>query len=270
LRYDSRVRVVPFVVSACVCAGCDGVWDLEHIEPITPASCAAPIGHDEDLDGVDDACDPCPFDIRNAGDDDLDGIAVACDPDPATPNQLVLFTGFDEVSRSSLTLTGGGYVDDAYHVSGIGSVQLIAKIDPTAVWVRAGVAVHRREGTGYAEIGFVFDSSVVSMNTQLNGFLCVLGYGNDEYYVETYWRQRPLGDSGTVRQTSPIEIDTFKGSIHGSYERTGSPATSCSFVGEQGEVAISGTPLTALAPGDLALFAQSVDADFHYLFVVTK
>jgi hypothetical protein len=264
------VRVVPFVVSALAIAGCDGVWDLEHIDPGAPLRCEAPIGHDEDGDALDDACDPCPFDTSNDGDADQDGIALACDPDPSTANQVLLFSGFDEVSRASLTLTGGGFADDAYHVTGTGSAQLIANVDPAAIWVVAGVGVNRREGTGYSEIGYVFDATVAPMSTQLNGFLCVLGYGNSQDYVETYQRQRPLGDTGTIHSPSPIDMATFKGAIRGSYQRGGSPATSCSFVGEQGEVAVSGTPLTDLTPGKLALFAQGVDADFHYLFVVTR
>ena len=36
------------------------------------------------------------------------------------------------------------------------------------------------------------------------------------------------------------------------------------------EVGIGGTPLTDLAPGNVALFAQDVDADFRFLFIVTK
>jgi len=267
------VRVVPFVVSAFALAGCDGVWDLEHLDEPTPASCEAAIGHDEDRDGLDDACDPCPFDTRNDGDLDMDGIATACDPDPTAINTVVLFSGFDEVSRRSLTVTDGGYAGDSYHVAGSGSSQLIAKVDSTAVWVIAGVDVNRLEGTGYSEIGVVFDATVVATSSQLSGFLCVLGHSSvpEEYYVETYERHRPLGDSGVDHRMSPVELSTFQGAILGSYEREAMPATSCSFVTtDDRAVGIGGTPLTDLAAGNVALFAQDVDADFRFLFIVTK
>jgi hypothetical protein len=260
--------VVPLVVSACALAGCDSIWDLEHIDEL---ECPDAVGHDEDGDTIDDACDACPFADAHGADDDDDGIALPCDPDPTTPNQVVLFTGFDPVTRASLVATDGGFSGDAYHVTGSGSAQLIAKLDPTSVWVAVGVDVHRREGTGYSEIGLVFDATVTAANTQLNGFLCVLGFGNDETYVETYDRNRPDGDTASNHSSTPVDIATFSGTMRAAYGRTGTPAASCTVVAADGsEAAITGTPEMVRAPGDLALFAQDVDADFRYLFVVTK
>lgn len=51
--------------------------------------------HDEDGDGILDACDLCPhlagFDV----DPDGDGVGSACDPDPAMPNRIAFFEGFN-------------------------------------------------------------------------------------------------------------------------------------------------------------------------------
>lgn len=269
MRYHSSVRVVPLVVSACALAGCDSIWDLEHIDEV---ACPDAVGHDEDGDMIDDACDACPFAAVHGADDDNDGIALPCDPDPTAQNEVVLFSGFDALTRTRFLATDGGFKGDAYHVTGTGSAQLIAKLDPASIWVIAGVDVTRREGTGYSEIGFVFDAIAVANETQLSGLLCVLGFGNDETYVETYKRDRATGgDMQVNHSTTPVDIATFSGTMRGAYDRTGMPATTCSFVAADGlEAAISGTPEMPQRAGDLALFAQDVDADFHYLFVVTK
>jgi hypothetical protein len=51
---------------------------------VTPV-CMVPVGHDEDHDGIDDACDVCPH-VADGPQLDRDGDRVgdACDPDPDT------------------------------------------------------------------------------------------------------------------------------------------------------------------------------------------
>ena len=58
--------------------------------------CVAPVGHDEDGDGIDDACDVCPWVADPAQlDGDGDGVGDACDPNPTTPTeQLARFDSF--------------------------------------------------------------------------------------------------------------------------------------------------------------------------------
>jgi len=69
--------------------------------PITPSDgasdgavrvCATPVGHDEDGDGVDDACDGCPH-IPDADqvDSDGDGLDDICDPNPTQPIDSIAF-----------------------------------------------------------------------------------------------------------------------------------------------------------------------------------
>ena len=61
--------------------------------------CATTVGHDEDGDGVDDACDNCPH-VANADqvDSDGDGVGDACDPYPASPTEsIVLFDPFTSI-----------------------------------------------------------------------------------------------------------------------------------------------------------------------------
>lgn len=52
-------------------------------------------GFDEDGDGVVDACDLCPHLFGPDLDNDGDGVGNACDPDPAMPNRIVFFEGFN-------------------------------------------------------------------------------------------------------------------------------------------------------------------------------
>jgi hypothetical protein len=68
------------------------------------------IGHDEDRDGIDDACDVCPH-LPDPGQADADGDRVgdACDPEPDNPRQRIVF--FDPfVDFSAWTTTGGAVV----------------------------------------------------------------------------------------------------------------------------------------------------------------
>ena len=55
-----------------------------------PAPACTEVGHDEDGDGLDDACDRCPLDAHPAAEDggadgDGDGVGDACDPHPDRP-----------------------------------------------------------------------------------------------------------------------------------------------------------------------------------------
>lgn len=62
----------------------------------TAAACANAVGHDEDHDGVDDACDGCPHLADPAQvDGDGDGVDDLCDPHPGEPREsIALFDPF--------------------------------------------------------------------------------------------------------------------------------------------------------------------------------
>lgn len=60
------------------------------------AGMCVPVGADEDSDGLDDACDPCPVEAEYAGNNpDNDAVTGFCDPNPTAPgDQIVRFAGF--------------------------------------------------------------------------------------------------------------------------------------------------------------------------------
>ena len=66
-------------------AGCDQVFsfDLPDGATVPPVPCANEVGHDEDGDDIDDACDSCPGTANpEQGDRDGDGVGDVCDPRP--------------------------------------------------------------------------------------------------------------------------------------------------------------------------------------------
>src|SRR5262245_26786937 len=77
---------------ACLVVGCG--FQTEPGTPPDPA-CLEPVGHDEDRDGVDDACDPCAgFANESPVDTDHDGVADDCDPWPGHADRLIEFVSF--------------------------------------------------------------------------------------------------------------------------------------------------------------------------------
>lgn len=56
--------------------------------------CAVPANHDEDTDGVDDACDNCPHVANDGQNSDNDGVGDACDPSPTTAEDIAYFDPF--------------------------------------------------------------------------------------------------------------------------------------------------------------------------------
>jgi hypothetical protein len=97
------------VRSACwliLLGGCELVFKLED------PGCIEPIGHDEDGDGIDDACDLCPQSIDDV-DRDGDAVGDACDPRPDDVcEQRLRFDGFAELPGDLVLENGEWKADD--------------------------------------------------------------------------------------------------------------------------------------------------------------
>lgn len=98
-----------------------------------------PASHDEDGDGVDDACDVCPHISDNQADADFDGVGDACDPEPSMPRQQLSWfapmaadTPCQFFPANAWTMTG-----DAWTVTGA-MTQLVCRAFPirdTDIWI---------------------------------------------------------------------------------------------------------------------------------------
>ena len=81
------------LLSACGRIGFDDLTPDAAGDAAT-AACATATGHDDDGDGLDDACDPCPLRAGDAADGDGDRVGDACDPLSIATERLVLFDPF--------------------------------------------------------------------------------------------------------------------------------------------------------------------------------
>jgi thrombospondin type 3 repeat protein len=80
--------LVVLVVAACGRVDFDASTDARTVD----ARPCTPVGHDEDGDGIDDACDVCPHVADPAqADSDGDGVGDVCDPQPAIPRDTIAF-----------------------------------------------------------------------------------------------------------------------------------------------------------------------------------
>lgn len=77
---------------ALLLAACGRIGFGETSPDSTPDGAAClEVGHDEDLDGVDDACDLCPQLAGNQDDRDGDRVGDGCDPHPDDPIDKIAF-----------------------------------------------------------------------------------------------------------------------------------------------------------------------------------
>jgi hypothetical protein len=112
---DGRVRGMSLLAVLLASGACDTVFRLDHVgdPPATagdgPApdhgGCAGPM-HDEDGDGVSDACDLCPGIADDQSDVDHDGVGNACDPSANTQDTIALFISFADPTQMWRTVTG--------------------------------------------------------------------------------------------------------------------------------------------------------------------
>jgi hypothetical protein len=267
------MRVVSlFIAVVCFGAGCDGVFGLTKVrsgdDVVIPVdACGAEVGHDEDHDGLDDGCDPCPFSAENNGDADGDGIAVACDPDPSVHNDVLMFEGFGPASMAELQYAT--IVSDAMHTAhdagGASLFQWGQGVDN--VWPLAGVRVTgANTSANYRELGFVFDIEPDTAS-EVFGTFCVLGKGSTEY-VQAYASPNGATDFVLMTQASGTTVDAFSGTVRAYYKRNDMPQVGCTFIGASSP-SISGTRTPLPPPGRLGFYVDDLDVEIDYVFVTT-
>jgi hypothetical protein len=247
-------------------SGCDLLFGIDRLPD---AELCAPIGHDEDGDSLDDSCDPCPFSADHGDDADEDRIAIPCDPDPMTKNEVLLFSGFDPITRSLFEVAGGSFVDDELRASGIGTTSLTWGMDVDRVWVIAHASVERVPAVSVRELAVVFDAQLTAA-AEVNGTYCSLSRISSGDYVQIYARNPPEPDAIIKSTPSDVRLTDFDGTLRATYARAEAPAVACTFSTASGEQPISVTPEQLPPPGRLALTMTNLDASLHFLFVTRR
>ena len=261
---------------AVLLAGCHLVFPIDgggEGDDGVPPPCT-PIGHDEDGDDLDDACDPCPhvsaYDDPDADkDDDRDGVGDGCDPEPGAPNVRLWFDGFGAVTPGDYTMYGGGNADDAFRFepatigaltwgAGLGRVVVTAVVEVDAVGA-AGV---------YRELGLLVDARAPDVGAEPIGNYCVVGRNpTEEDYQQVYFRQRPNGDDPiTTTLDNSIVIEDVV-AVEARYDVGRSPSLTCTFVAFDASTNyISGD--TLVPGGGIGIYSMRVGVAYTYLFVV--
>jgi hypothetical protein len=245
------------------------------------ASCA--VGHDEDIDGIVDACDNCPHVYNQTQNDtDLDGVGEACDPRPTSPgDRIVLFLAFDVmppqltfepantgqwvVSGDTLRLltpTGDHLARYPLGLSVV-NVQTYFAVDtfvaPTlgqtrsaGVWARISPQANSTPGTPW---GLVMETVLEATSMGNHSFIQLTAL--EVNAPGTSSRLEPPGFTFTVGEKYGTSIGAYSEPIAGQGSTTGIA----------GGVQI---PSTNLGAGDVGLRTHATAASFYYLVVFSR
>lgn len=197
--------------------------------------CAAPVGHDEDGDLVDDACDGCPHLADPAQlDSDVDGLGDPCDGDPAA-NSILVFDAFRTQQPHWIDFVGAyAYAGDVLRVGDLGAstAQQLAGTPPARV---------RYELGGDTEAAAMSDAQITIGLTPLVGpdsAYCEFYETGGELYFQLTYSLDSIAyvnvDSKTL--AGPFANQAFRMSL----ERTGPSSLECRASWRGGEFVVGG------------------------------
>jgi hypothetical protein len=228
-------------------------------------ACADAIGHDEDGDGVDDACDNCPADA-NAGQEDVgevnaggaaDGVGDACDPRPAAGgDSIAFFDGFGAALSGWSVYEGVWSVqNDRLVQADIYDVNLIERTDlqDGDVLVDTTFEITAFGSNGNAAV-------VLRMDALDYGWACAVRHDNNgttavrHYYLEA-------NNTFTFEDT----FDVAPAVLNTPYRITGDGFETITRCGMgSGRTNVNAAWNTS---GAVGLRAKRMAADFHYFLV---
>jgi hypothetical protein len=251
--YRSMRGWILIVVAGCGRLAFDG--DRVAVDAVRgpDGKTCVPSGHDEDGDGIDDACDGCPhiFDPLQP-DADGDGVDDACDPNPNTPgDSIVFFDPFTTVHSEWMQENGAAPLSDGegWPVTAIGSFWAVTRtVTSTHDLFVLGVRIESPSPTGYAAISVAIND-VSNLDDR---FFCSLvdnGSASDGA-VTMGWTYAP-GDGFTSTSTSVPPIASGEAMV--AIQDTASQLVNCYTQWQGSAVATgvipTGTPTTAMGFG---------------------
>ena len=190
-EYDGRMRFRAGLAAIAVLGGCNAVFGLDPVGGSDGAiaddggpgdgattdagPCISPNLHDEDGDGIDDACDGCPhiYDpLQRDGDDD--GIGDACDP-AVGPHHLVVFDPLEPAGANWIVVSGN-WSNDANGFAmtnpSTGALAYTTLSLPEAGTVDLGVRIDALAGPATGGIGLWYRAALNT--TPLEGYACTI------------------------------------------------------------------------------------------------
>lgn len=178
-----------------------------------------PVGHDEDGDTVDDACDVCPHLPGPQVDGDGDGVGDACDPNPMEARDHIVF--FDPFTserpewQHNVNSAPHSIMNDSLVVDATGGMLLTGALEPQVlaedVYILGG---HIRTGaTGQRQITTVlYNATSGYYYCEINGDDTPTAFFNATYTPDDVNFFVASGSDAV----GPIENGDFRLELHGS------------------------------------------------------
>lgn len=226
----------------------------------------APVGHDEDGDGLVDVFDPCPFLSGDAADEDGDGVGDACDPSNTTAERLQRFetmTGPITCTRTTSTgpgwtTTGDEWVAVAADIAALDCRDLTLSPD-VDVWV--GVSIENVLPTMPHQISV----SLVRTDTDAYHYSDLYADGAPVVSVNEY--DGTMFTTLDARNIPAVHVGEFR--VHVRARTTGG-RTITTTSGWPGETYTAQSPVPGYIGAEfLVFYSQHLDLRYRYFAVIT-
>jgi hypothetical protein len=249
--------------------GCHKLLDLEHLAspgdargddadadrdgavPVSDAgsdaapTCPAMVAFDEDGDGLDDSCDPCPTAVSNSVDADGDGLPNACDPDLGANgrDRILLAATFGQASDTlAFTLSNATWM-----AGNNGRVQLVPSgvLKTTVPYRATRIEVRISAITTTADSARVTIANIGTVECRVTASNCSTGAGTCVEISPA--NGGSVGNGQLISLVSRIEFSST------------TSASSCVVTGNGGLTANSGAPFANDPLGISTSAAMSLD-----------